>query len=157
MASMTMQQSRRIALMTVAVALAGAAGCVEEHWSESHTTGTRLSAARPECPQVWDTIPMYPVKPQSGPVNRTTVTPPPATEVLGSAALTAPGPITDIPEFHDCQKFVVPESAGVPAHYGALFAIFAAFKLDSIEQFRRDTKLLGRMTGDSASAVAVVT
>jgi ABC-type Fe3+-hydroxamate transport system substrate-binding protein len=31
-----------------------------------------------------------------------------------------------------------------------------AFKLDSIEQFRRDTKLLGRMTGDSASAVAVV-
>ena len=31
-----------------------------------------------------------------------------------------------------------------------------AFKLDSIEQFRRDTELLGRMTGDSATAVAVV-
>jgi iron complex transport system substrate-binding protein len=31
-----------------------------------------------------------------------------------------------------------------------------AFKLDSIEQFRRDTKLLGRLTGDSAIAVAVV-
>ena len=32
----------------------------------------------------------------------------------------------------------------------------AAFKLDSIEQFQRDTKLLGRMTGDSAKAVTVV-
>src|SRR5512143_4334434 len=100
MASMTMQQSRWIALMMVAVALAGAAGCVEGHWSESHATGTRLSADRPECPQVWDIIPMYPVKPQSGPGTRTTVTAPPATEVLGSAALATPGPITDIPEFH---------------------------------------------------------
>jgi iron complex transport system substrate-binding protein len=31
-----------------------------------------------------------------------------------------------------------------------------AFKLDSIEQFRRDTRLLGRLTGDSARAEAVV-
>jgi iron complex transport system substrate-binding protein len=31
-----------------------------------------------------------------------------------------------------------------------------AFKLDSIEHFRRDTRLLGRITGDSATAVAVV-
>src|SRR5206468_10246687 len=31
-----------------------------------------------------------------------------------------------------------------------------AFKLDSIEQFRRDTRLLGRLTGDSARAEIVV-
>jgi iron complex transport system substrate-binding protein len=31
-----------------------------------------------------------------------------------------------------------------------------AFKLDSIEQFRRDTRLLGRLTGDSARAAMVV-
>jgi ABC-type Fe3+-hydroxamate transport system substrate-binding protein len=31
-----------------------------------------------------------------------------------------------------------------------------AFKLDSIEQFRRDTRLLGRLTGDSARAATVV-
>ena len=31
-----------------------------------------------------------------------------------------------------------------------------AFKLDSIEQFRRDTRLLGRLTGDSAQAALVV-
>jgi ABC-type Fe3+-hydroxamate transport system substrate-binding protein len=31
-----------------------------------------------------------------------------------------------------------------------------AFKLDSIEQFRRDTRLLGRLTGDSARAALVV-
>jgi ABC-type Fe3+-hydroxamate transport system substrate-binding protein len=31
-----------------------------------------------------------------------------------------------------------------------------AFKLDSIEQFRRDTRLLGRLTGDSARAARVV-
>jgi iron complex transport system substrate-binding protein len=31
-----------------------------------------------------------------------------------------------------------------------------AFKLDSIDQFRRDTRLLGRLTGDSARAALVV-
>ena len=37
--------------------------------------------------------------------------------------------------------------AGVPT---------VAFKLDSIEQFRRDTRLLGRLTGDSVRALLVV-
>jgi ABC-type Fe3+-hydroxamate transport system substrate-binding protein len=32
----------------------------------------------------------------------------------------------------------------------------AAFKIDSIEQFERDTRLLGRLTGDSARASALV-
>ena len=34
-------------------------------------------------------------------------------------------------------------------------AVFA-FKIDSIEQFARDTRLIGRMTGDSASAATLV-
>jgi len=35
-------------------------------------------------------------------------------------------PITEIPEFHDCQRFVVRD------HYDSLYAIFASFRLDSI-------------------------
>lgn len=34
--------------------------------------------------------------------------------------------------------------------------VTVGFKLDSIEQFRRDTRLLGRMTGDSARAAMMV-
>lgn len=123
MASRTMQQSRRIAFVTVAVALMGTAGC-EDHWNDSHATGERVLATRPECPQSWDAIPVYPVK-QTG--ER-----PLPLAVSASSALNAPGPITNIPEFHDCQKFIIPAAAGVPAHYDSLYAIFAAFKLDSI-------------------------
>ena len=37
-------------------------------------------------------------------------------------------PITEIPEFHDCQRFVVQD------HYDSLYAIFASFRLDSVPQ-----------------------
>jgi hypothetical protein len=41
------------------------------------------------------------------------------------------GPISGVPEFHDCQRFVGKDANGSWV-YGALYAIFAAFKLDSI-------------------------
>ncbi len=45
-------------------------------------------------------------------------------------------PITEIPEFHDCQRFVVED------HYDSLYAIFASFRLDSVPQkFERDSAL----------------
>ena len=36
-------------------------------------------------------------------------------------------PITDIPEFHDCQRFIVKD------HYDSLYAIFAAFRLEDLD------------------------
>jgi Big-like domain-containing protein len=129
MVSITMQQRRRIAFLMVAMALTGTAGCVEDHWNDAHAAGTRLLATIPECPQTWDTMPVFPVKSSSG--NRIAGTGT-TTMVLGSSALKGPGPITDVPEFHDCQKFIIPAAAGIPAHYDALYAIFAHFKLDSI-------------------------
>jgi len=123
MVSMTMQQSRRIAFATLLVALMGTAGC-EDHWKDdSHETGPRSLATVPECPHTWDTIAVFPAKTGDRPLPPT---------VSGSSALNASGPITNIPEFHDCQKFIIPAAASVPAHYDSLYAIFAAFKLDSI-------------------------
>ncbi|MGH7658751.1 MAG: hypothetical protein ACREL6_11000, partial [Gemmatimonadales bacterium] len=43
------------------------------------------------------------------------------------------GPIADIPEFHDCQRFIV-EGVGEKLRYDSLFAIFASFKLDTLGQ-----------------------
>jgi len=128
MASSTTQQGRRIALAMFAGTLIGATGCTEEHWSDSHMTGTRLLATAPECPQVWDTIPVF----LATKTDSERVAAGGASSVPGYSALAATGPITDIPEFHDCQKFIVPGIEGHPSQYQSLFAIFAAYKLDSI-------------------------
>jgi len=45
------------------------------------------------------------------------------------------GPITNIPEFHDCQRMLLPGTGGATLQapqFGPLIAIFAGFKLDSI-------------------------
>jgi hypothetical protein len=47
-------------------------------------------------------------------------------------------PITNIPEFHDCQRFI---NGG---KYDSLYAIFASFRLDTLqEKFGRDSSLAG--------------
>src|SRR4051812_17060122 len=80
---------------------------------KSHVAGTRLSAARPECPTVWDTIPFFdadtPAKAQR-PASGKPVTPRrpgagSANGVLSLApvfadSLKLPGPKTNIPEFN---------------------------------------------------------
>ncbi len=38
------------------------------------------------------------------------------------------GPVTNIPEYHDCQRFII------GARYDSLYAIFAAFRLESLPQ-----------------------
>jgi len=47
------------------------------------------------------------------------------------------GPITNIPEFHDCQRFVNP--AGGELKYGPMVAIFAHYRLDSLYSTRQDS------------------
>jgi hypothetical protein len=48
-------------------------------------------------------------------------------------------PITDVPEFHDCQRFIpTPSTLGgsrSPIPYDSLYAIFAAFRLDTLGAF----------------------
>lgn len=62
----------------------------------------------PECPHSWERVAIY--DPEVGSV--TTVSPP----------LAGPGATRDIPEYHDCQRFVVRDSLGL--RYDSLFAVF---------------------------------
>jgi hypothetical protein len=109
-----------------------------DEWAVPHSEGTRLSAARPECPQTWDSVPLYGVaKVHQGKESMTFARSSDGINgvIAGSGAKanlgTGPslsGPITDIPEFHDCQKLI--DASGTK--YGDLTAIFSASKLDSI-------------------------
>lgn len=48
--------------------------------------------------------------------------------------LTVPGVHQNVPEYHDCQRFIVPDARGEGLQYDSIFAIFAAFGLDSLGQ-----------------------
>ncbi len=120
-------------------------GCVQDRWVESHESGTRLSAARPECPQVWDTVPLI-----------DTIGDRPQQYVVPARGLAVPGPITNIPEFHDCQRFI--DSRG--SAFEALYAVFASNRLDSIGEALRldDVVWSSSNTGVvTVSATGVVT
>ena len=71
-----------------------------------------MQASTPECPHEWKT---FAVKGQHEEWERSF-----------SSGLSVPGPITNVPEYHDCQRFIT--SSG----FGPLTAVFAAFKLDSL-------------------------
>src|SRR5574341_1766586 len=45
---------------------------------------------------------------------------------------TLPGPITNVPEFHDCQRFIVKKGFFRTKVFGALYAIWVREKLDSV-------------------------
>src|SRR5688500_4692594 len=84
----------------------------------------------PECPRDYDSIP----KPQSG------------YEALPSG-ISVSGPITGIPEFHDCQRLITASGT----KYGPLVAIFAAYYLDRLEA---NLDSLNRATARSPGANA---
>lgn len=60
------------------------------------------------------------------------------------------GPITDIPEFHDCQRFIVRDSAGQDV-YDSLYAIYASDSLAFVDTIL-DTLAAG--IGDTAAVAA---
>ena len=135
MASTSTQRRCPVVLLPIAIVwimTGGWTGCVEEHWGETHATGTRINADRPECPQQWDSVPLFrdttKIDRTRGRVVGTTT----IAMASGYSALAAAGPQTDIPEFNDCQKFITRASDAGSAHYEALYAVFAAYKLDSI-------------------------
>ena len=70
-----------------------------------------LLAQRPECPQKWDSLPNAQ---RRVPID------------VPETGLTLPGPITNVPEFHDCQRFILPGDT----LFGHLVAVFVRYKLD---------------------------
>lgn len=60
-------------------------------------------------------------------------------------------PITEIPEFHDCQRFVVQD------HYDSLYAIFASFRLDSLPMKWANDSGIAIVNGGSYGIVPAAT
>lgn len=75
--------------------------------------------------------------------------------VLADSVLSLPQGITDIPEFHDCQRFVV--EVGGTARYDSLYAIFGAWDLgarfDSIRAHHDSIVVPAMTTADSAATL----
>lgn len=130
------------------------ASCDVDLWDVGHAVGDRLHANRPECPVMWDTIPLFPTAQvesllKKDPTQRRKELPN-GFHVMGSKVVFTPlsvvnpltgsatqdgdiplsGPITNIPEFHDCQRFLSDDGS----QFDSLFAIFASFTLDATMQ-----------------------
>lgn len=96
-----------------------------DRWEEEHAHSPSVRD-HPECPVSWgDSIPWFEYKQPAlgalGVVTNVTYQPIPG-------GVPGTGPITDIPEFHDCQRFVSRDEQ----RFDSLFAIFASAKQDSI-------------------------
>jgi hypothetical protein len=92
--------------------------------SLDHSQGDRLVTEMPECPEVWQDIPLY---------DDTVYRVPPE-------GLSVPRLTTNVPEFHDCQKFLLLERGRAESEafvYDSLYAIFAypglAWIVDTLE------------------------
>lgn len=110
-----------VGLGTLAATLAG------WRWGVADRPPSVQWAARPECPRPNMIVKILGDKGES-------------LGVVTSIPLS--DPITDVPEFHDCQRFIpiptIPgnlggQSARIP--YDSLYAIFAAFRLDTLGAF----------------------
>lgn len=109
-----MRPSPRSIHCAMLLVFAGAA-CTD-YWGSPHTPAPTL-IERPECPTTWGpTIPWLD--------QRQTV----SERRLPPGGIPGAGPITNIPEFHDCQRFL--SADGV--RFDSLFAIFSFYRQDSI-------------------------
>lgn len=108
---------------------------------QTHTGYSGVDPTRPECPHDWDSVPLFkpdgrelpsgrPIPGPGGPGGSTGITGAVVgtTLIIPAGGLSVPGPRTDIPEFHDCQRFITDDGA----NYEPLFAVFASARLDSI-------------------------
>lgn len=72
--------------------------------------------------------------------------------IAASGQLSLPGRITDVPEFHDCQKFIV--SGGVHGNFLTLFAIFAR---DSLREATNRFDAIADAAQSASDSTAVAT
>lgn len=100
-----------------------------DFWGEPHSEQDAMNTERVECPRHWARLPLYFDKRPHERIPRYVVSGSRGLELHPpNGVLPASGPITNIPEFHDCQRFVSRDGA----KFDSLFAIFASFKLDSL-------------------------
>ena len=116
-----------VAVVSIVVYICSIVLNTDAEWIQPHVMGKptlAFAGDRPECPIQWsgDTIPVL-SRPKSHSVTWTV-----SKFAVPASGFTVSGPITDIPEFHDCQRFVQKDGKG----YDPLFAVFAAYNLDAI-------------------------
>lgn len=118
-------------MLTATVLAAVAMGCQPP---DEESAPMQQVADRPECPHDWDWEEL------SDPQRRL--------EVEGEV-LSVPAEIQNVPEFHDCQRFLVLDPATNALRYDSLFAIFAWNNLPQL------SGMLGELAEDgSPDAVA---
>ena len=84
-----------------------------------------IDPARPECPHDWTRLPAPQEKAPQPAIAVTNMTFP--------SGFSVPRLQTNVPEFNDCQKFILKNAAGGALTYGvALMAVFASDRLDSV-------------------------
>ena len=110
-----MSRVRRIGLTLFSLAIGGSLVVVQSCATTSPVTHMAftdtLSLTWPECPHDWSVIQFQDrEKPQGVAITMTF-----------PSGLSVPGPTTNIPEFHDCQRVIVDDTT-----YGPLMAVFAA-------------------------------
>jgi Big-like domain-containing protein len=127
---------RRKLSMSVLILLASAAACSSlDLWGEPHSASDQMDTGRVECPRQWGRIPLFFERYDYNDKMRDSLRRlhiergPHGLEFHPTNAELSPaGPITNIPEFHDCQRFVSSDGTS----FDSLFAIFASFRLDSV-------------------------
>ena len=142
----SMQTPRRPRIQAANILMASLIGICECNlYGEPHSDQDALSAERIECPRSWANVPLwFEEMPKESDWEKVR---PPGRKGSGkivaretddgsvgwdfrppNGQIVPAGPITDIPEFHDCQRFITPDGAD----YDSLFAIFASFELDTV-------------------------
>jgi len=127
--------SRRGLQLTCLIALASGVACSGLNlWGEPHSASDQMDTGRVECPRQWGRIPLFfehvDYEHLKDSLKRYQI----EQGAHGlefhptNGELSPAGPITNIPEFHDCQRFV----SNPGASFDSLFAIFASFRLDSV-------------------------
>lgn len=126
----------RMLPVTALALLAVAGGCSNlDLWGMPHSTSDQMDTGRVECPRQWGRIPLFlghndPMAKQRDSLEHLHIVAGPHGLEFHppNGELSPAGPITNIPEFHDCQRFV--SSSGTS--FDSLFAVFASFRLDSV-------------------------
>lgn len=118
-----MRKLRWIVIVGTMAAAGLNASCSSDSYNtgdESASAALAAAAGRPECPHDWTRI-------KGGPIS-----------------IPLSGDIINIPELHDCQRFIEGDPEKRTAHYRPMYAIFAAAWLDTL------TRVIGAREGTSA-------
>lgn len=106
----------------ILMAVLGVSAC-KWPWSKSAIPSGMVNPERPECPHSWARLMPPNEKQHAFPVPTMSF----------PNGFSVPRTQTNVPEFNDCQKFIIKDPAGGRLTYGpSLMAVFASDRLDSI-------------------------